>query len=212
MIVVIGGVKGGCGKSTICSNLVVMRASLGKKVLLVDTDHQKTVTNWVGQRRQLNQPNTTWATVELTHEKLYQDILTLAPNYDDVIIDAGGRETKQQRSALLVADKFVIPFSPRSFDVWTLEHVESLVSEVKVSNTKLESYSFINKSDVKGTDNEDSKNILLDSVNIRFLDCNVGLRKSFSNASGVGLGVIELKGADKKALMEIQKLHDLIFT
>ena len=34
MIVVVGGTKGGTGKTTIATNLTVMRAATGKKVLL----------------------------------------------------------------------------------------------------------------------------------------------------------------------------------
>jgi chromosome partitioning protein len=210
MIVTVGGIKGGSGKSTVTSNLVVMRALLGKRVLLVDTDSQMTSTNWVEQRRSYN-IDVNWTTIQLTNKDLYVEVRKLSKNYDDVVIDAGGRETYPQRSALSVSDKFVIPFNPRSFDVWTLDLVEKLYIEMKASNQKLEAFSFINKSDTKGSDNEDAKNILLNSPNIKFLDCNIGLRKAFSNACAQGLGVIELKGADKKALQEIQYLHDLIY-
>lgn len=211
MIICVGGVKGGGGKSTICSNLVVLRALMGKSVLLVDTDFQMTATTWVEQRHAHSPDRVMWTTIQLTQEDLYKELIKLSKNYDDVIIDAGGRESRQQRSALLVTDKFLVPFCPRSFDIWTLDLVENLVSEIRANNTKLEAYSFLNKSDLKGTDSEDSKNMLLNSPNIKFLDCNIGLRKAFSNASSMGLGVSELKGADKKAVQEIQRLHDLIY-
>jgi len=42
MILAIGAVKGGVGKSLIATNLAVLRSSLGKKVLLVDADEQAT--------------------------------------------------------------------------------------------------------------------------------------------------------------------------
>jgi chromosome partitioning protein len=40
MILVIGGEKGGCGKSTLAINLVVMSAREGIDTLLVDADIQ----------------------------------------------------------------------------------------------------------------------------------------------------------------------------
>ena len=38
MIILIGGEKGGTGKTTIATNLSAMRALAGRDVLLVDTD------------------------------------------------------------------------------------------------------------------------------------------------------------------------------
>ena len=38
MIILIGGEKGGTGKTTIATNLAALRAMAGRDVLLVDTD------------------------------------------------------------------------------------------------------------------------------------------------------------------------------
>jgi cellulose biosynthesis protein BcsQ len=42
MIVVCGGIKGGSGKTTVATNLAVMRARAGADVLLIDADDQET--------------------------------------------------------------------------------------------------------------------------------------------------------------------------
>lgn len=47
MIVLIGGEKGGTGKSTIATNLATIHALAGKDVLLLDTDSQASATFWV---------------------------------------------------------------------------------------------------------------------------------------------------------------------
>ena len=53
MIVLIGGEKGGTGKTTLATNLAQMRAARGHDVLLVDTDKQKVPARGqvYGQRR-----------------------------------------------------------------------------------------------------------------------------------------------------------------
>ena len=42
MIITVGGIKGGSGKSTVATNLVVLRSLEGRDVLLVDADTQTT--------------------------------------------------------------------------------------------------------------------------------------------------------------------------
>ena len=50
MIVVVGGIKGGSGKSTIAVNLAVARASR-HTVLLVDGDDQASTSDWYAERK-----------------------------------------------------------------------------------------------------------------------------------------------------------------
>jgi chromosome partitioning protein len=48
MLVLIGGEKGGVGKTTLTLNLATMRARAGKDVLLVDADKQASANLWAG--------------------------------------------------------------------------------------------------------------------------------------------------------------------
>ena len=41
-ILVVGGIKGGIGKSTVAANLAVLAARAGPDVLLIDADPQET--------------------------------------------------------------------------------------------------------------------------------------------------------------------------
>jgi chromosome partitioning protein len=209
MIVCIGGIKGGVGKSLLATNLTVLRAAQGKKILLVDADEQGTSSDWVAQRTELG-VTTSWTTVRLKAAAVRTEILKLSRNYDDIIIDCGGRDTASLRAALTIAHVFVAPFQPRSFDIWTTTKVAELVSEAKILNEKLAAYVFINCAVSRGQDNEDAQALLKKTEGMKLLPLTIGLRKAFSNATAEGLGVTELR-TDQKAINEIMALHDAIF-
>jgi chromosome partitioning protein len=66
MIVVVGGTKGGTGKSTIATNLAVMFASRGRDVLLVDADEQETSVDFTNMRNQTRPGGAGYTCVALT--------------------------------------------------------------------------------------------------------------------------------------------------
>lgn len=209
MILTIGGIKGGCGKSLISTNLVVMRALGGRKVLLVDADEQGTSGDWTDHRTELG-VETPWTTVRLKANAVRTEIKKMAKNYDDIIIDCGGRDTASLRAALTVSDIFLVPFQPKSFDIWTTEKVANLVEEAKSLNEDLVAYAVINCAGSRGSDNEDAQKILARADGIKLLPMTIGLRKGFSNATAEGLGIIEMR-SDQKAKDEMIALHDAVF-
>ncbi len=52
MITVVGGTKGGSGKSTVATNLAVMLSLAGRDVLLVDADDQETSKDFTSLRNE----------------------------------------------------------------------------------------------------------------------------------------------------------------
>lgn len=209
MIVCCGAIKGGAGKSMIATNLTVIRSMKGKSVLLIDADEQGTSSDWNDHRTDLG-ITTSWTTVRLKGASVRTEVQKLSKNYDNIIIDCGGRDTASLRAALIVSDVLLIPFQPKSFDIWTAQKVSELVEEAKSINDKLIAYAFINCGGTRGSDNDDAKAILSKFDSFKLLPITVALRKSFSNATAEGLGVVEL-GTDKKATQEITALHDAVF-
>lgn len=209
MIVTIGGIKGGCGKSLVAVNLTVIRALEGKRVLLVDGDEQGTAGDWTDHRINLG-ISTPWTTIRLKGTAVRTEVLKMAKDYDDVIIDCGGRDTDSLRAALTISNTFVVPFQPKSFDIWTVSKVSSMAMEAKTVNDKLVAYAFVNCGGSKGSDNLEAQQIIEQSEGLRLIPVVMGLRKAFSNATADGLGVIETR-ADVKAIGEMTALHDAIF-
>jgi len=209
MILTVGGIKGGCGKSLVATNLTVMRALKNNKVLLIDGDEQGTAGDWADHRNALG-VETPWTTIRLKANAIRTEVLKLTDNYDDIIIDCGGRDTASLRAALTVSDIFIVPFQPKSFDIWTADKVSELVAEAKTFNEKLVAYAFINCAGSRGSDNAIAQEIISKAEGLKLLPATVGLRKAFSNATSEGLGVVEMR-YDKKAIEEIGQLYGAIY-
>lgn len=208
MIIVIGGIKGGTGKTTIATNLIYC-FSKNSKVLFVDADEQKSSSDWVEQRES-SDISTNWTTIQLSGKNIYSQLQKMKVDYEHIIVDVGGRDTTSQRSALTIADIFIVPFKPRSFDIWTLGVVRQMISEILSVNPKLKSYALINQADSTGIDNEEAKKIINECEELKCLSVSIGNRKSFSNAAAQGLSVMEIC-KDKKAQDEISSLHHEIY-
>ena len=211
MIIVAGGIKGGSGKTTVATHLAVMRALQGRDVLLIDADDQETATDFTALRNERLPEGAGYTSIKLTGASVRTETLRLAKKYDDIVIDTGGRDTTSQRATLTVADKLIVPFVPRSFDVWTLEKVANLVEEMRAANPRLKAYVFLNRADPQGRDNDEAAELLREAGGLEYLDTPIGTRKAFGNAASQGLAVTELKQQDPKATQEINALFGYLF-
>lgn len=210
MIIACASVKGGVGKSTLASNLAVMRTAVGDKVLLVDGDQQGTMSDWVQHRQSQGHP-TEWTTIRLSGPAVRSEVLKMKNDYDHVIIDVGGRDTQSLRAALSVADVALVPCPPRSFDLWSMEQLADLIQEARCVNTGLRAKAFINFGDSRSNDNEAAQGMLDEIQGIEMISPVVGQRKAFSNAAADGLTVVEMKPRDGKAVAELESLSCCLF-
>ena len=96
----------------------------------------------------------------------------------------------------MVAQGYLVPFAPRSLDIWTLRKVENLVANALQSG--LCSLTFINKADARGTHKEEVAELLRGSEYLQFLDAPVGNRISLTNAAASGRIMLEIKPSDDK--------------
>jgi chromosome partitioning protein len=202
--------KGGVGKTTLSANIAVERSRQGRNVMLVDADEQATATGFTSQRAEaLGDPGFTC--VKLHGADVRTQVLRMTGNYDDVVIDVGGRNTDSLRAALTIADVALVPFQPRSFDIWTLETIGELVVTGRIYNPDLQALAVINFADPTGANNDQAAEALSGVEAIKYLNCPIGRRIAFPNASSDGLAVTELKRQDAKASAELLALINAIF-
>ncbi|MBV9771688.1 MAG: AAA family ATPase [Bryobacterales bacterium] len=215
MIVTVGGIKGGTGKTTVATHLACIAAAQSADVLLVDADDQETAADFTAARKEDHPEAARYTCTKLTGRSVRTEILELAPKYEHIIIDTGGRDTTSQRAALAVSHVLLVPFAPRSFDIWTLNKVAGLVEEMRAANADLQAYVFLNRTDPQGQgdENQEAAEMLKDINGLTFIDTPLGSRKAFAHAASQGLAVTELIGQQRnaRAIEEIMTLYKHCF-
>jgi chromosome partitioning protein len=104
MILTVGNTKGGVGKTTLAVNLAIARALAGRDVWLIDGDRQGTAQTAISIRAESgHQPGIACATYP-DGPALRTQVQQQARKFDDIVIDAGGRDSTALRAALILSD------------------------------------------------------------------------------------------------------------
>jgi chromosome partitioning protein len=124
--------KGGCGKSTVVTQLASHWAQAGKHAAIVDADRQGSSFRWAGLRPD-NVPGV------LAFEGGRRSLQKLPPDTDQVLIDtpAGSRE-RELEPYLELANVLLVPVLPSSFDLdATLAFIDELRAINRIHRGKL---------------------------------------------------------------------------
>jgi len=212
MIILIGGEKGGTGKTTIATNLAAMRALADRDVLLIDTDPQGSANYWAQSRDDENVTPRV-ACIQKFGKGLPKEVQDLAHRYQDIIIDAGGRDSVELRSSLVVVEKAFIPIQPSQFDIWTLNQMDELVETAKAFNPDVEANVIISRASTNPSvhESDETGKLLDDFSNLGLANVAIRDRIAYRKAAKDGLAVIELKPKDPKAIKEMEALYKEVF-
>lgn len=203
MIVLVGGEKGGSGKSCLAQNLAVYLVKHKKlDVLLLDADPQETTTDWVHQRNE----NTDLPKIHSVQASgnIRETLKDLDTRYSAVVVDAGGQDSEALRSAMTVATFMLIPFRPKRRDLKTLPHMEKLLRLAIAINPDLTARAIITQCHSLPSQAQrivDSKEACR-SFNIEPLDAIIYTRNIYDDADEGGLSVLDTNN-DGKAKAEI---------
>lgn len=204
-------IKGGCGKSTLATNLAAGFAARKQKVGLVDTDSQGTAFNWIAQRSEtsLKVPHIAFSCLPKP-ELLKKQIGDMEKICDTIVIDGtpGKDSMTLNTSVISLSDVVIVPVNPSMSDLWaTLLTVEKIreVSQYK----KFKAFCLINRQVKNSKALAETMNLLNEedvfSV-IPLLDSRITSYVSFVDVLGEGLGMIEAKNKNPQAAKEIEKL------
>lgn len=209
MIILFGSQKGGCGKSTLAINTACYLADQGKDVVLMDADIQQSSVNWIRDREQTD--------LQAVHcIQRYGDIKNtlkdLAQRYEYVIVDVAGHDSKELRTAMLMADKLIIPFRPSQLDLDTLPHLSEVIDQAQSFNEKLQAYGLLTLAPTNPANQEikQALDYLKDFPILKPLNATIHERKIYRDVISQGKGVIESNNA--KAVEEFTQLMLEILT
>lgn len=213
MILTVGGEKGGPGKSTVATTMAAMRATDGRQVLLVNADAQSTSIHWATARRDHPEvPQVT--TITLRGPKIHSEIADMAKRFDDVVIDTGGHDCVELRSAMIASDRLLMPLRPSQPDLWTLEKMAEIVEAVTTVNERLQCLLFTNQVPSVSRDRmrQAMTEVMESWPQFRLLKTAWMFRAAFGAAIGEGLSVHEMRPRDGKAAAEASFLYGEVFS
>jgi chromosome partitioning protein len=125
LTVLVGNIKGGCGKTTIATHLATAFAAAGHVTAIGDCDRQRSSLGWLRRREGRDAPairGLDWA----------KAVDTPAADIERLVIDAPAAMRHKAVEALIdLADIVVVPVLPSAFDEDASAHFLSRLAEVK---------------------------------------------------------------------------------
>ena len=214
MIVSICNEKGGSGKSTLATNIAINQGIVkGEPLLLVDTDPQKSIATFLNIRNEENHTKAFDFAYKYGEElKVFlQDNKTKR----DIVIDTGGRDSREMRIAIALSDIVIIPTIPSQFDVSVLDKMVNIIKMAKEQNTNLQTYIVINRASTNpflAKKVESLKNFIkeIQEDYIKLAETIIFERERYKIATQLGLSVVEMNDGNKTE-QEIKNLCSEIF-
>lgn len=217
---VVGGVKGGPGKTTIVTNVAAMRAhdSGSDDLLLVDVDNIKESVIW-GNRRPADVPRV--IVEEMSGGEVFKRLRERSARFKDILVDAGGHDSKELRSSLMVADEMIVPMRASQHDYDVVPKLDDLLKEI--NDIRADEFQLppvhVRVLVVQAPENQErSKRAEVIGIVEHFNTFHEVLEtvttyrpSSYSACQTYGMGVIEFAKSREVALREMKRLHQEIW-
>lgn len=211
MITVVGGNKGGSGKTTTASNLAIALAHEGHDVCLLNGDLQRTAAKHHAER-EASGIEPTFTLIE-KFDNLTQTLRGLDEKYEHVIVDVAGRNSREFITSGVVADQIIAPLQCSQPDLDTLTELAQQIEAMRDLNPELKVYCLQSMATtnpvLRGNERKEFLEYLEEFPTIETLQTVICFRKVYRDCMSNGTGVVETNNEAAKA--EIMQLMKEVF-
>lgn len=209
MITIIGGQKGGTGKSTLTTNLAVVLQARACSIIVIDADiAQPSASYWAARREESDrQP----ITVVRKNGDLRHTLKELDKTYDHVLVDPVGHAGEELVTGLEVADLLLTPIRPSQPDLESLRYVDELVRVKRPFNPQLRAMVLISQAPThyQMTLTQEAREAISTLSSLALAATVIHQRTAFIDAMSGNCGVTELGSSGAAAAAaEINQLAD----
>lgn len=209
MILLIGGEKGGSGKTTLALNLAATAVNAGVQTLLVDCDTQASAAFWAAIRDE-DASLRRVPSIQRFGRTAGAEVREMARHYPLVIVDSGGRDSAEMRSCMLVAHRMLIPVQATQLDLWTCEKMAAIVADARMHSPGLDAAFLLTRAATNLGDRTvaEARQFLQALEGIGILGSVIRERVAYSRSPSNGRAVSEMFPRDARAHAEISYLYE----
>lgn len=202
--------KGGVGKTTLAVHLAVMLAHEGPTVLF-DGDAQQSAAAWAAWRREsVYNANPGPTTTCLGGKAILTEGKQIAAGFMHTVVDVGGSDAAALRSALLLAERALVPVGASNLDAAAMTDLLQVVDLAKDYNPSLDVRVVLSRVDPRTQRDAGGMLEFLAEHKLKVLDARISERVAFRRSIGEGSTAQEMK-KDPAATQEMtalfQELH-----
>lgn len=202
MIIAILNEKGGVGKTTLATNLARAFQQQGQSVLLVDSDPQGSLRDWLAAA---GEGSDYPPMIAMDKPAMIKDLKSVSSQHDVVIVDGCPKSIGMMAATITIADLVLIPVQPSGFDLWAANSVVELVKQRRELTEGRPTAAFVVSRQITNTKlAAESRQALLE-LGFPILNAYTSQRIAYAQSSSNGRTVLDSE-PEGTAAKEIQAL------
>ena len=201
MVIGILGPKGGCGKTTLATNLARAIYLEGASVLLIDSDPQGTARDW-----HASQPENydSFEVVGMEPRNIARGLGHLSASYDVVVIDGAAKFEGSALDLVESCDVVLIPVQPTPADVWGAADLVNVIKPLQ-ERTGRPLAAFVVSRQIPGTNLAAGVSDILEAYGLPVFEARTSQRVAYAEAMIDGRTVLDVE-PEGKAASEIRAI------